>query len=383
MGAIHRPGSGRKATGMPYLLTDEQQQISQEARRLLGERYSGERLKTLLETRGGYDEGFWAACREMGWTAVTVPEAYGGLGLGAVELCLIALECGRVAAGAPFLAASFAVGEAIRLWGDEDAKTRLLPSIASGETKGAVAFGEGPGDAIPSRPSVRFDGGRLSGTKRWVVGGAAADLALVLAADADGSPCLVVADLAGDGVTRTSSETIDNSRCTADLSFDRAAATRLQANDAMAAARAVQQRLAVVTAFEQLGGAETCLELGCDYARQRFAFGQPIGRFQAIKHKMAEMYVNNELARGNALRAAQAVADEAGDLPQRAAAARLTASAAYEYAAAEAIQVHGAVGVTWEHDLHLHYRRARATALELGAAAAWEDLIVDALGEAA
>jgi acyl-CoA dehydrogenase len=151
----------------------------------------------------------------------------------------------------------------------------------------------------------------------------------------------------------------------------------------MAGAAALLQRLAVITAFEQLGGSETCMELARDYAAQRHAFGQPIGKFQAIKHKIAEMYVLNELARGNALRAAQSLAQDQPDLPLRAAAARLSATTAYDYAAAEAIQVHGAIGVTWEHDLHLHYRRARATALELGSAAVWEDLIVDILAEAA
>ena len=136
-------------------------------------------------------------------------------------------------------------------------------------------------------------------------------------------------------------------------------------------------------AFEQLGGAEACLEQARDYALQRFAFGQPIGKFQAIKHKVAEIYVANELARGAALAAALALADGAPDLPLKAAAARINATYAYELAAAEAIQVHGAVGVTWEHDLHLHYRRARATALELGPVAAWEDRIAQALAEAA
>ena len=178
-----------------------------------------------------------------------------------------------------------------------------------------------------------------------------------------------MADLNAGGVDRTLRDTLDNSRCVADLAFDGARATPLQASDAHAAARSVLQRVATVLAFEQLGGAETCMELARDYALQRYAFGQPIGRFQAIKHKIAEMYVANELARGNALRAAQAIAEEASDLPLRAAAARLSASAAYDYAAAEAIQVHGALGVTWEHDLHLHYRRSRATALELGARA--------------
>jgi acyl-CoA dehydrogenase len=366
---------------MPYLLTDEQQQISAEARRLLTDTYSGDRLRTLLETPGGHDQAFWAACQEMGWTGATVPEEYGGLGLSAVDLCLIALECGRVVCGAPYLATSYALGEALRLWGDEDLKSHWLPGVAAGEVKGAIALTEGAGEALTARPATRFRDGALHGTKSCVVGGAAADLAIVLAADETGAPCLVVAPLAG--VRRTPIASFDNTRCTADLTFDAAPAIRLDASDALAAAADLLQRLAVITAFEQLGGAETCLEMARDYALQRFAFGQPIGKFQAIKHKIAEMYVLNEVARGSALLAALSLAGAADDLPLRAAGARLTATAAYDYAAAEAIQVHGALGVTWEHDLHLHYRRSRATALELGSMADWEDLIVDALAEAA
>ena len=367
---------------MPYLLTDEQQQISAQARRLLTDTFSGARLRALLDAPGGHDQAFWAACQEMGWTGATVPEAHGGLGLGAVELGLIALDCGRVVCGAPFLATGYAVGEALRLWGDEGLKASFLPSVATGELKGAIAFAEGHGDTVPKTPAVRFDGERLHGDKPWVVGGAAADLAVVLARAADGTSRLVLADLRGEGLTRRIPETLDNTRCVADLAFDGLAGVPLSC-DASAAAANLLQRLAVITAFEQVGGADACLELARDYAAQRQAFGQPIGKFQAIKHKVAEMYVLNEVARGNALRAAQSLAAEDPDLPLRAAAARLSATNAYEYAAAEAIQVHGAIGVTWEHDLHLHYRRARATALELGAIAAWEDLIVDALTEAA
>ncbi|HET6971871.1 MAG TPA: acyl-CoA dehydrogenase family protein [Phenylobacterium sp.] len=358
---------------MPFLFTDEQRQISREARRLLSEIYSGERLKALLETEGGFDHAFWAACQEMGWTGITVAEAHGGLGLSAVELCLIALECGRVAAGAPFLATSYAVSEALRLWGDAELSAAHLPGLATGELKGAACLNPDAG--------LRFEGGRVHGAAGWIVGGAAADVAVVLARDPEAR--LLLVDLRGGRVRRTPRVALDNTRCVADLRFDGAAATALGAGDSLAAAADLRQRLAIVTAFEQLGGAETCMETARDYALQRHAFGQPIGKFQAIKHKIAEMFVLNELARGNALRAALSLADDAPDLALRAGCARLSAIAAYEYAAAEAIQVHGALGVTWEHDLHLHYRRARATATELGSRADWEDLVVDVLSEAA
>jgi acyl-CoA dehydrogenase len=312
----------------------------------------------------------------MGWTAITVPEAYGGLGLGPVELGIIAEECGRVACGAPFLTTSFAVSEAVRLWGDERLKQDMLPRIAGGDHIGAFAFAEAAGETLPAIPRAEFRDGRLYGAKISVVAGAVADIAVVYAARG-----LCLADLRGIGVERAFVDSFDNSRCAADLLFDGLPATRLDAP--AGAAVHLLDRLAVIAAFEQVGGADRCMEQARDYANERQAFGQPIGKFQAIKHRIAEMYVANELARGNALRAVIDLAGEAADLPVHAAAARLSAIAAYEFASREAIQIHGAIGVTWEHDLHLHYRRARSLALELGSTMTWEDTLVDALKAAA
>jgi acyl-CoA dehydrogenase len=366
---------------MPHLYTDEQRQIRVEARRLLEERYSGAALKALLKARGQYDTGFRQACRDMGWTAIAIPEEHGGLGLGPVELGIIAEECGRAACGAPFLTTSFALSEAVRLWGDAAQKQHVLPGIAAGDAVGAFAFAEGA-DILPAVPGVRFRDGRLHGVKTGVVAGAVADTAVVLATTDRGSG-LFLTDLGSAGVARAAAETFDNSRCIADLTFDGAPATALNAEDGVAAAGMMLSRAAVVVAFEQVGGADACMEQARDYANERQAFGQPIGKFQAIKHRIAEMYVANELARGNALRAAIDLAEGAADLPLHAAAARLSATGAYEFAAREAIQVHGAIGVTWEHDLHLHYRRSRSLALELGSVLFWEDTLADALKAAA
>jgi len=350
---------------MPHLYTDEQRQIRDEARRLLEERYSGAVLKALLEAEGRYDAGFWQACRDMGWTAITVPETHGGLGLTAIELGIVAEECGRVACGAPFLMTSFAVSEALRLWGDAAQQDAWLAAIAAGDAIGAFALAE--------TSPVSERGGRLYGTAAAIVAGGVADVAVVRAGDAG----LFLADLRQDGVVRDLARTFDNSRCTADLRFDGLPAERLADSGA---AQDLLDRLAVIAAFEQAGGADACMLQARDYANERQAFGQPIGKFQAIKHRIAEMYLANELARGNALRAAIDLTEGAVELPLHAAAARLSAINAYEFAAREAIQIHGAIGVTWEHDLHLHYRRSRTLALELGSAMQWEDMLADALG---
>jgi acyl-CoA dehydrogenase len=354
---------------MPHLYTDEQRQIRDEARRFLEERYSGAALKALLEAEGLYDTGFWQACRDMGWTAITIAEAHGGLGLTAIELGIVAEECGRVACGAPFLMTSFAVSEALRLWGDAALRESWLPRIAAGDAIGAFALnGTSP---------VEIRGGRLYGTKTAVPAGGVADVAVVHAGDAG----LFLADLGQGGVARTLARTFDNSRCTAALMFDGLPVQRLTADGG--AGQALLDRLAVIAAFEQVGGADACMRQARDYANERQAFGQPIGKFQAIKHRVAEMYVANELARGNALRAAMDLTQDADELPLHAAAARLSAINAYEFAAREAIQIHGAIGVTWEHDLHLHYRRSRTLALELGSILEWEDVLADALRAAA
>ena len=366
---------------MSHIYTEDQQQIRDEARRYLQESYSGERLKALLTQKGAFDTVLWQACRDMGWTGITIPEAYGGLGLTPLELCIIIEECGRVAAGAPFLASGFALSEALRLWGEDALKEKYLPALATGETIGTFSFAVPLGKAA-SQP-VRFKDGLLFGKEPCVLAGANADLAIILVVDEEQIDALVVVDLRQESVERFLIDTFDNSRGTADLHFNGALAVRLVMPDSKNAVRQLLAGLAVLATFEQVGGADACMETARDYANDRQAFGQRIGKFQSIKHRIAEMYVDNELARGNAVHAALSLSEARDDLTLSAAAARVSATEAYEFAAREAIQVHGAIGVTWEHDLHLHYRRSRSLALELGSAFLWEDVIVDILEKAA
>jgi acyl-CoA dehydrogenase len=353
---------------MAFLLDDDHRQIVQEAERLLADGFSPDRLRDLLERTGCHDEVFWTACREMGWTAITIAEEHDGLGLGPIELCLTAQITGRYAAGAPFLSTSFGVSEALRLHGAPEARATHLPGLATGETIGAIHLSAAlDGGDLP----VLRDGG-LHGALGPVTAGLQAAVLVTLAHDvATGADVLALVEL--DARTRrVAVQTFDNSRGYADLSFDGAPATVLAAGDAAGAALDLLARVAVVVAFEQLGIAEARA-----FANERQAFGQPIGKFQAIKHRIAEIYVANELARGAALRAVLALRDDTGDLVLRAGAARLCAIEASELAVREAIQTHGAIGVTWEHDLHLFYRRGRALALELGASGPWEDLVAE------
>jgi len=356
---------------MPFLLDDDHRQIVQEAQRVLSDGWSPDTLRHLLEQVGVHDDRFWTTCRDMGWTGIAVSEDQGGLGLGPIELCLTAEVVGRFVGGAPFLSTGYGVTEALRRFGSPDQQDRHLAGLASGEMTGAIHLTP----VLDGGEHLAWTDGTLSGKTGLVVAGAWANLLVTLARDtATGRDILVLVAL-DDGTDREPVQTFDNSRGYAVLRFDRAPAEILATDDATQAALDLLARVAVVVAFEQLGGAEACMERARDFANDRQAFGQPIGKFQAIKHRIAEMYVANELARGNALRAALALRDDADDLVLRAGAARLTAIEAYEFAATEAIQTHGAIGITWEHDLHLFFRRSRALALELGARGPWQDLV--------
>lgn len=365
---------------MTILYDEGQQAIATESRRVLEARISKDELLPLLETSGAYHEPFWTVAKEQGWTALALPEAHGGLALGLIELGLIAHQAGRTLSGAPFLTANFGAAKAIELFGTDAQRARWLPGLASGETIGAIAFGRGP-DILPASPQTRMDDGRLTGMQGGVVGGLKADVAILLAIDGKGEPVLALADLSPVRLAAIAS--FDNSRCIADLHFEDVPAEALETgNAARAAALHILALQAVVTAHEQTGGAEALMEIARDYAVTRKAFGQPIGAFQSVKHRIAELYGLVELARANCIHAA--ASEGKADFLKAAAAARLSATEAYDTAARDCVQVHGGIGVTWEIGLHLHMRRARSLAIEQGSSLFWEDVLVDELaGEAA
>lgn len=359
---------------MSLLYDEGQLAIGEESRRVLEARVEFAHLLPLLEQQGQFHAPFWETAKEQGWTALALPQAFGGLDLSLVELGLIAHQAGRTLSGAPFLTSSYGAAGAILDHGTDALKCEWLPKLASGDAIGAIAFAEGQ-DAVPAKAAVRFAGGKLNGIKPAVSAGLKADIAIVLANDA-GTPVLVAADLAGVG--REEFHTFDNTRCTANLTFQGTAAVLLASGEAaLAAALDVLARQAVVTAHEQTGGAEALMERARDYANTRRAFGQPIGAFQSVKHRIAELYGLVELARAGALHAAAREGE--ADFLKAAAAARIQATEAYDTAARDCVQIHGGIGVTWEGGLHLHMRRARTLALEQGNMLFWEDVLVDQL----
>ncbi len=365
---------------MNFDYTEDQKALKDEARRFLAAFSPLTAVRAALEnSAAGYDAALWQRIGEQGWCGAAIPESYGGLGLGYVELCALAEELGRSLAPVPFASTVFQFAEALMLAGSESQKAELLPQVAAGTVIGTLAVSEGPGVLTPERIGARVAGGMLSGVKLPVADGMAAHYAVVLAVAEDG-PGLYLVDLTGDGVTRDGVSTIDPTRGSARITFDAAPAEPLgTAGNGLEALVRIEDRAAVLIAFEQLGGADRCLEMARDYALRRYAFGRPIGSYQAIKHKLADVFIRNEVARANAYYGAWALSTDAPELPLAAAAARVAGCAAYWLASKENIQTHGGIGFTWEADCHFFYRRARHLGLVIGAPRDWKRRLADRL----
>jgi len=365
---------------MNFDFSDDQKSLQGEARRFLAAQCPTSRVRGVLDDAGkAYDEALWRAVAGQGWLGAAIPEEYGGLGLGHLELCVLAEELGRAVAPIPFSSTVYLLAEAVMLAGDEAQKAAILPRIAAGELIGALATSEGPGVLSPAHLTATVTGGKLTGVKTPVTDGDIADTCLVLAKE-NGQAALFLVDLKGEGVVREAMTTLDPTRDSARLTFTDAPAQRLgAAGQGVELLEQVLDRAAVLIAFEQLGGADRCLEMAKAYALERYAFGRVIGSYQAIKHKLADMYVNNELARSNAYFGAWALNADAPELPTAASAARIAASEAYWYASKENIQTHGGVGYTWAVDCHLFYRRSRQLSLAIGAPRVWKERLVSHL----
>jgi acyl-CoA dehydrogenase len=353
--------------------SDEQRQMQTEVRRMLSESSTSAEARRVLEGQGDYSRTVWERLMEMGAAAAAIPEAYGGAGLGHLELCLVAEEAGRHLAAVPLSSSFYLAAEALRLAGSEAQRQAWLPRLARGEAIGTAALEEK--ESLSASQSLTFDGQRLSGALLVLPDGHVADVAVVRC-----GKDLVLVDLRSAGVSRKRLAGLDPTRPLASMSFDKARAERLPGGDGTTIDR-VRDGAAVLLAFEQLGGADRVLEISRDYSMQRKAFGRPIGGFQALKHRMADMYVRNELARAHAWYGAWALSSEAPELPLAAAAARVAATTAYNFAAEENIEIHGGIGFTWQMDCHLYLRRARYLAQVLGSEHLWRGRVADALIE--
>jgi alkylation response protein AidB-like acyl-CoA dehydrogenase len=367
---------------MNFDFSDEQKQLRNEARKFLAEKCSPKAVRVVLDGKEPYDRQLWKGLAEMGFLGVAIPESFGGAGAGHLELCVIAEEMGRALAPVPFSSTVYLAAEALLLAGSDAQKQKWLPAIASGNAIGTLALFEGKGNPSPLAIKLTASGGSLNGVKKPVPDGAIADFAIVAARTGSSGRetdiSLFLVDLKSDGVDTKALTNVDPTRGQAELFFKNCKAEPLgAAGEGWSIVSRLLDRAAVLMAFEQVGGADRALEMGRDYALDRIAFGRPIGSFQAVKHMLADMYVSATLARSNCYYGAWALSTSASELPEAAAAARISATQAFQHCAKNNIQVHGGMGFTWEFDCHMYYRRANATALGLGSLSYWEDALID------
>ena len=365
---------------MNFDFSDDQKMLRDQANRFLRDNCTLKQVRAVLENDARpYDADLWQGIVELGWTGTAIPEEYGGAGLSHEDLCVIAEELGRALAPTPFSSTVYLAAEAILLAGSEAQKRSRLPQLALGEVIGCFAMAEGAGVPTPATIQASVTDGKLSGSKLPVADGDVADFAVVLARSG-GDLGLYLVDLKGPGVARQPVETVDPTRSHARIDFNKAPVEPLgAAGEGWRLTETLLDRAAILFAFEQVGGAQACLDMGTDYAKNRYAFGRAIGSFQAIKHKLVNIYVDLELARANAYYGAWALGTNAAELPVAAAAARVAASEAFNHAARETIQTHGGMGFTWEHDCHLFYRRAKLLSLTIGGERRWKDRLIGQL----
>jgi alkylation response protein AidB-like acyl-CoA dehydrogenase len=369
---------------MNFEFSDEQNLLREQARAFLARTCPLGTVRKVLDGKASFDESTWRGMIELGWTATTIPERYEGLGLGHLELCVIAEELGRSLAPTPFSSSIYLAAEAILHFGSDAQKSRYLPKLAMGEWIGTLACAEGAAPVSGARFRTKASRDRIKGRKVPVPDGDVAEFAIVLAQDEDRRASMYLVDLNGAGIRRKAVETLDPTRSHAEIRFSDAPAELLGERGAgVAQLERLFDRAAVLFAFEQVGGAHAALDMARNYALGRFAFGRPIASFQAIKHKLADMYIAATLAHSNSYYGAWALSTSAPELPLAAATARVSATEAYYECSKENIQTHGGMGFTWEFDCHLYYRRAKLLAVNLGGLPAWKDKLVTALEAAA
>ena len=364
---------------MNFDFSDDQKLLQQTALDYLAEYSPLAVCRDVLESDKPYAADLWKGTAEMGWQGAVIPESFGGAGFGHLELAMIAQEIGRALAPVPFGSSVYVATEALLSFGSDAQKQAWLGKLASGDAIGTFAFTEKPGQNAAENVQAKVKDGKLSGEKAPVLDGDIANFAVV-AAQSEGSLSLYLVDLDGPAVTRTPVTSFDPSRSQARIRFDGAAVELLgEASAGGAQVDHLLDRAAVLMAFEQLGSAERALEMTREFALGRYAFGRSIASFQAIKHKLADLWCEVELARSNCYYGAWALSNEDPELAIAACNARIQATRAFDLVTVDLIQIHGGVGFTWEYDCHLFYRRAKLLGSALGNAKSWKNKLITRL----
>ena len=336
---------------MDFDLNDEQRDLRDAARRYLEREAPIGYARAMIDDERGYREDVWKQMAEQGWLDLPLPAEHDGLDLGAIALSILVAEMGRVVAPGPYLSTVLA-GMAIADAGSDEQKSALLPRIASGDLIATVAAG--PGD-------VEESGGHLRGERRFVTDGAIAETVVVVAHTSDEEAALYIAEPS----TPTPVTKMDQTRKHAHLRFDGAPAERLGSSD-LASVHRLLDRAALAIAAESLGGAERVTEIAVEYAKARTQFGRPIGSFQAVKHRSADMLVDVESLRNAVYYASWAAERAQPDASLAISMAKAFAADAYRRVAQGGIQIHGGIGFTWEHDMHLYFKRAKGNEVAFG-----------------
>jgi alkylation response protein AidB-like acyl-CoA dehydrogenase len=370
---------------MNFAFSDEQEELRTAVRRFLAEKSPETEVRRLMDTTEGYDPAVWSQMADqLGLQSLTIPEEFGGSGFTYVELLVVLEEMGAALLCAPFFSSVALAANALLTSGDDEAKKSYLPGIASGETIATLAITEDNGkwdfSGIELAATKKGEGWVLNGHKMFVIDGHVANLIIVAARTSAGVTLFAVQ---GDatGLTRTPLPTMDQTRKQARLEFADVPATLIGTDGGAEPGLTKTLDLAAVAlAAEQVGGAQRVLDASVEYAKTRIQFGRPIGSFQAIKHKCADMLLEVESAKSAAYYAAWAAAEDSDELPVVASLAKSYCSEAYFHAAAENIQIHGGIGFTWEHPAHLYFKRAKSSELLLGDPAYHRELLAQRIG---
>ncbi|HWL64729.1 MAG TPA: acyl-CoA dehydrogenase family protein [Actinomycetota bacterium] len=352
-------------SGSAGVFTQEQEELRESARRLLAEKSGSADIRRLAEGGESFDPDTWKQIAELGWLGIAIPEEYGGLGYSFVELFVILEEMGRRLLVAPFFSSIVLAAPAIELAGNDQQKKNLLAPIADGSLRATLAATSG----TDARATQANEGYALDGNVSFVLDGADADT-IIVAAASDGGTSLFVVESNASGLERVPLTTLDETRRFAELRFSSTPAELLgEAGNGDSVLTQVLDRAAIALAGEAIGGAQECLEQTVQYAKDRTQFDRPVGSFQAIQHRLADLYMEVEMARSAAYYAAWAAAENSDEVPRVAPLAKAYCTETFFHAASESIQVHAGIGFTWEHDAHLYFKRAQSSALFLGTAA--------------
>jgi alkylation response protein AidB-like acyl-CoA dehydrogenase len=367
-----------------FSFTEEHEELRATVRAFLQEKSDEQAVREHMASELGFSRELWTQlAEELGLAGLIIPEEHGGAGFTYVELLVVMEEMGRALLCAPFLGTSVLAANALLACADELTQKELLADIAAGRKLVSVAHAE-PGGSwsladIAMRARPKGDGFELDGSKRWVLDGHAADVLLVVARGDAGLELFRV-DSSADGLRRSLVPSLDLTRKLAHVDLATTPARRISIGDQTAALERVFALTHAALAAEQVGGAQMCLEMATEYAKTRLQFGRPIGSYQAIKHKCADMLVGVEFAKSAAYAACFAAANDEEDFLETAALAKSTCSETYFHAAAENIQIHGGMGFTWEHPAHLYFKRAKASDLLFGEAAHHREVLAGLIG---